>query len=481
MYKFIVILFGMFAGNGCSGDFSRLDMALRLAGDNQAELLKALNHYSKERSDTLKFKALVFLIENMPGHFSYGGESFEAYTDRLREMKDVSPYTCKVLQSVFNRSGLLVDQQEIQEDIRHITSDFLIRHIECKFEMWQKLPWLGKLNFDEFCEYVLPYRIENEIPEQIQDTSFVNRKKNEEIIRWYDDVNYSAQGVCHFYFPKFFYFERRLPYPFGYMYKFDCYDTGLLQLYHYRASGIPAALDFVPAWGNTNGCHYWVAVIDGMYTSTLVQPVIYRKIPKVYRYTFSRQDTLKDQNYVPELFRQPFVRDVTSEYIHTADIRFRPALAHQGIKYVYLAVFNNCRWEPSGYKISTNIENFKEEVGNYLKSTYEIKKFEITEINYVQNIYNGYVAFIYYLIDKGLIGNIIKSSIPLKLKGIEQIERSHVMTKTNKESAEGQYWYCCIQKLGKVCEVGCALCSYEPNVFQCTCVDECAILVTEQP
>lgn len=140
------------------------------------------------------------------------------------------------------------------------------------------------------------------------------------------------------------------------MYKFDCYDTGLLQLYHYRAAGIPAALDFVPAWGNTNGCHYWVAVIDGMYTSTLVQPVIYRKIPKVYRYTFSRQDTLKDQNYVPELFRQPFVRDVTSEYIHTADIRFRPALAHQGIKYVYLAVFNNCRWEPVAYGSLNNRE-----------------------------------------------------------------------------------------------------------------------------
>ena len=349
LYKMIIILLILLAGNSCRSENSELETAILAAGDNRKELLKVLNHYSEDIADSLKFKAAVFLIENMPGHFSWGGKSLEEYTDRLRESGSFSPFTQKVLQFLYYRNDMEIQYLERHEDIRCITADFLIGHIDRTFEMWEKLPWLQNLLFDEFCEYVLPYRIENEILTHITDTSYVDKVKNEEIIKYYDDINFSAKGVSKFYFPDYFFFEHHLPHPFNTVYKFECYDIGLLQLYHYRAAGIPSALDFIPAWGNTNGCHYWVAVIDGMYTAFLDQSAIFRKIPKIYRYTFGRKNILQDRNYIPDLFTDPFISDVTSQYIHTAGTSFKIRNTDKEMKYAYLSVFNNRNWKPVAY------------------------------------------------------------------------------------------------------------------------------------
>lgn len=47
-----------------------LDFALRYAGENRVELEKVLDHY---RNDSLKYRAAVFLIGNMPYHYFYTG------------------------------------------------------------------------------------------------------------------------------------------------------------------------------------------------------------------------------------------------------------------------------------------------------------------------------------------------------------------------------------------------------------------------
>lgn len=50
---------------------SLLEQALEKSGDNRSELEKVLMHYSQKDADSLKLRAAVFLIENMPGHYSY--------------------------------------------------------------------------------------------------------------------------------------------------------------------------------------------------------------------------------------------------------------------------------------------------------------------------------------------------------------------------------------------------------------------------
>lgn len=55
---------------GCQQKVTYLEYALVAAGKNRPELEYVLSYY---KDDTLKLKAAEFLIENMPGHYSYNG------------------------------------------------------------------------------------------------------------------------------------------------------------------------------------------------------------------------------------------------------------------------------------------------------------------------------------------------------------------------------------------------------------------------
>ena len=74
----------------CREATSRLEQTLQLAGDNKLELQKVLDHYA---SDSLKLKAAIFLIENMPGHYSLDGP----YLRQLQRIIDSTgtPYLMK--------------------------------------------------------------------------------------------------------------------------------------------------------------------------------------------------------------------------------------------------------------------------------------------------------------------------------------------------------------------------------------------------
>jgi len=56
--------------SSCSHYNTNLDRALRLATSNRVELEKVLAFYQQNPKDSLKYQAAVFLIENMPGHYS---------------------------------------------------------------------------------------------------------------------------------------------------------------------------------------------------------------------------------------------------------------------------------------------------------------------------------------------------------------------------------------------------------------------------
>ncbi|MBQ2969741.1 MAG: hypothetical protein IJE15_05055 [Bacteroidaceae bacterium] len=46
-------------------------------------------------------------------------------------------------------------------DTAQVTAEMLMKHIEDAFNVWNK-PWNGKYDFEHFCNYVLPYRIDDE-------------------------------------------------------------------------------------------------------------------------------------------------------------------------------------------------------------------------------------------------------------------------------------------------------------------------------
>jgi hypothetical protein len=69
---FCIIIFFSVIFPSCKEN--NLEKALRLSGKNRPELERVLIHY---KNDVLKLKAAQFLIENMPGHYSYAGNNSE--------------------------------------------------------------------------------------------------------------------------------------------------------------------------------------------------------------------------------------------------------------------------------------------------------------------------------------------------------------------------------------------------------------------
>ena len=92
--------------------------ALRHAGDNRGELEQVMEHYSHDKSDSLKRKAALYLIGNMTWHRSYPAEAYSRY---CREMDSVSVSDIRAKCRRFkmknpNLGLILIDYLQLIED-----------------------------------------------------------------------------------------------------------------------------------------------------------------------------------------------------------------------------------------------------------------------------------------------------------------------------------------------------------------------------
>ena len=160
---FIYIIFTLISS--CSTDETKLEKALRLAGNNRHELEKVLHHYSQKPADSLQLHAARFIIENMPGHYTLAGKEIEQFKEKIHADTSVSYFAKKLLEiSISNIESIQKNAQKT-EDVENIKSEFLIRHIDRSIERFITCPWLRDIPIDIFMEYVLPYRFEHEQPE----------------------------------------------------------------------------------------------------------------------------------------------------------------------------------------------------------------------------------------------------------------------------------------------------------------------------
>ena len=130
--RLIFYLFLFTLLHSCREANSRLEQALQLAGDNKLELQKVLDHYA---GDSLKLKAAIFLIENMPGHYSLDGP----YLRQLQRVIDSTetPYLMKkviLMQPLrYPRSR---QQLRAEPDLEQVKADYLIHQIDQAFRLW---------------------------------------------------------------------------------------------------------------------------------------------------------------------------------------------------------------------------------------------------------------------------------------------------------------------------------------------------------
>jgi hypothetical protein len=381
----------------CSYTPSEVKRVLDLAENNRSELEKVINHY-KQNGDKEKLKAAYFLIANMQDKYGRSGEIINYYYPVFYKLRDL--YNKKTDKDTIEKIiSLTWDSLEIENgpitiknypycyDYNAITADFLIENIDMAFKAWKEKPWAKHIDFNQFCEFILPYRI--------YDEPLQNYRKNfYEKFAWVEDSlkdksdPVEACILLNNYLAKNFIFCDKLDrcpvLGVNDMYKINagiCEHRYLLVTSIMRSIGLPIAIDFTPQWNFGAGKHSWLSLIDKngkarpfnggepdiSFSTKTVPPMGQESATKVYRNTItSNPGSIINKSkpiYVPKVFQNAHIVDVTREYEYPQlNLQFNLSVPPpDNIKYVFLCCFGyTFDLIPTAYtQISSKTAEFK--------------------------------------------------------------------------------------------------------------------------
>lgn len=353
--------------------------AFTKAGSNKKELMKVTRHFGSDIKDSLKLKAAIFLIANMDGWFYYKDEKLDQYFEYLKIMnrdRKLSQYTLQpgeehIFSSFKDIYGPLnLSNLERRYDLKEVKANDMIENINLAFKVWQEQPWGKDIDFDQFCEQILPFRIDNETPEYNRQKIFEEfnpvldsaRKAgvdamtaclilNNRLIK--DGWRFTNRAGFLPHFP----ISKILNYRTG-----SCRDMADAAVYIMRSVGIPVGIDFVPQWPYQRQGHGWNFISDMKgkvigFMGAEQSPGISlynagQKKGKVYRRTYAiNSESLvmqtEQDDAIPSFLMSPRIKDVTDQYVKCFNISV-PIRDNQleTNKYAYLSVFDNVKWVP---------------------------------------------------------------------------------------------------------------------------------------
>lgn len=357
-----VTLFTIFLLTSCHvsiDDDSALESALVFASDNRNELERVISHYN---NDSQKQEAAKFLIRNMPRWYSYSGWQLDSIKPVLSYIAN-TPNVNVMTEEQRNKWGSLsVKELTKIYDSHVITSDYLIKNIDKAFLNWKSRPWNKSLPFEDFCEYLLPYRIGNEplsdwrpLYEQHYAQLLDSLYKGSDVLEACKILNRELlrQGVefnTEFSLPHIdatFLLNNRVGY---------CRENCDLTIYAMRACGIPVASDFFITSPDYQNSHQWVVLrdttgrtlpfgFDSMIPRRDINQSDGRKKGKVYRFCYAmqndRRDIVNKRKNVPRSMGDMYVKDVTDEYFGKNSVKVPIDSSSDNI---YLGVFTTNGW-----------------------------------------------------------------------------------------------------------------------------------------
>ena len=359
---------------------TRLDAVMDLAGENRKELEKVLEHY---QDDERKYRAASFLMENMAHRHLVAGkgvDEFYAFIDSVYQIQQ-QEYDIPAIYEEYRRTARYQGVGLHREwDVKHLTSEQLIRGIDGAFEVWGK-PWNSHLTLDEFCEWILPYRLHDELLEDwrpLYQAAFGDlladsvRTAREACIA----INNRLIGLpIHIALssvrPSAIRPSSLLNIKFGL-----CEDYADLAVYAMRALGIPVGIEVVPHWGRANNNHTFNVVYDNDgrfhdFSGGENNPDEHlnrftKGIPKVYRERYGANPeslaVIRGSEEIPPFFQNPYMEDVTGNYdfIGAGDIAIPKTRDMKG-KFAYLCVFDPNGWIPVAWgRVERDSVRFKD-------------------------------------------------------------------------------------------------------------------------
>lgn len=359
-------LFYIFLGilTACTSTPTKVQQIISEVG-NEEEWNKVIQHY-KTTGEKEKLKAFYFLMKHINYQQHWKGEGIDNYNQVFEEMVQTPESRKEWLSDIFDSLVIARDIRLPGEaipvrDYSILKGENIISHIDGAFRAWQQ-PWAKELPFEAFCEYILPYKLLQEEPEEWMPDV---QKKFSHLILDTDDM-YEACLLVNNELKKQFKIRTVPTYSdlnFSQLHGIKsgkCHQAAQYTAYVMRAFGIPVTVDY-GYWGNMNGRHEWNALIynrkpipfvgsESDPGKTKVDLALQRKRSKIFRHTYTIQEQeLQYQAYgmeeIPIQFRNYLTKDVTAEYIPVSDIvvRLEPQIENQ---YLYLCTFNRQEWAP---------------------------------------------------------------------------------------------------------------------------------------
>lgn len=343
--------------------------ALKNAGSNRETLENAIAHY-KGLKDFQKLNALYFLISNMDIHNScdYYWEDSKGNMLDYNELR--YPSFEKAVEAFDSFKKLhpgIHPKSVIRNDLKFINGSFLIKAIDDAFINWKASPYRN-ISFQNFCEYLLPYRISVEPVQPWQATYKSKFKWLGTMIKNKDVANalpYVSADFKNWFINTFYTSTRTEPLPrlsalqLLLRKKGPCEDIADLQVFTMRSQGIPASINYVPFWATSTYGHFFNVVFD-----TKMNPLSFdvvrtnnyrekldREPAKVLRLTFSKQPNVIADLEKPDNIPDGFMRtknyiDVTSDFWQCADIKAELFPNGNAAKFAFAGVFNGLDWRP---------------------------------------------------------------------------------------------------------------------------------------
>ncbi|MBC9797809.1 discoidin domain-containing protein [Sinomicrobium weinanense] len=389
---YLLFLLFLIVLSSCKNNSQReLEWALGLAGENRDELEKVLEHYSKAEEDSSKYKAACFLITKIMPYETYMdtpnyrkmkvlGEQIKDLIRDYGQTIDKDSLTrrnqlvTEMIKEYENKNGKIIDANALmRKDVETLSSTFLIENIEYAFKAWD-LPWARTYNFQEFCEYILPYRSGKQRPEPWRKFFFEELTSFREGLKGETDPVEVCNKLNTFLTKRKFMWSQALDHapqflsgPFMYECKVhgNCESMSNLVVEAMRSIGISVTEIIYNKYGHVSQSHQTNAVLASDRNWKLFDPLTESpagesapgaSATKIYRRRLIKREDLN--NAALQKLRLFGWDDITSEVTKAYDIPVRltsPISSSKEI--VYLCIFNrNHRnaWEPIDWTLVKN-------------------------------------------------------------------------------------------------------------------------------
>lgn len=372
----------------CTLSCSDLYLTKRRAGDNWPELEKVLHRYQND-PDIQKLQAAEFIVQNIPYHYYIYNEDLERAKTGFRQVRELPASDADAMIDSLTANLSQNASSDIMWDARTLDSAYICDNIDWAFKVWKEQPWGKNVDFEMFCNYILPYRIADEVPESWRAEYY--EKYNHLLDEFRSSGLYDAEDPVEalrfllgrlpiLYNPKY---APRLVSHFSHIgATYVQYCTGSCReysdfvIYICRALGIPCALNESFNMHRENAGHHWAnfwnkygeeyiisnyppVLVPNRSDYTLATPKlkVYRKAYEVNNRLFDKAKKARSPLNIS--FSLPTYTDVTATYtdLYQKELVVRPEMLYSDVPYrepVYLCSSAGMKWRPEDYAIASN-------------------------------------------------------------------------------------------------------------------------------